>query len=548
MKSNELTHLTINGISFSFKHSMDLKSALAKNKTLVHFIINNCHFFESISKFSNMDKIDEEDDKKLACYQDQVDLILESFLNHDKIEQIEVIGNKLNDKISKSISRILVRQTQLRDQKLWLNGLRNDSLSNYFLSGLIVIDLSNNKITSEACESISYALISDNYLKKISLKDNFISQSGCRHLSKMLNFNNSLLNVDLRNNPGFDDHYKMKFKLKLSRNIQSFISKNGLKDNVSFLNTIVCLDLFECKSFKEPNQVYKSLITNLIKRRKTKETNEINDLNVFQDNNNLISNKIENDTKVQENKNYDVRLDIQSNSNNDEYGILKKIVVDDNKFHAEENDFEHLEEEVFNSYSCDDEINEEKCDQTSFENLNNLDNEVQNLNYSYEKELDKLDINRNQINARYNHNPIIKKLNRYIDILSSKKTSLFLENISLTKKYQSLISHNNTKYSESNKTEKTGMNQNSYFGISNNNISSNNPFKKALIYGVDENVKKLFSSTNNNFFNDINLSQNIIDKKTDKTNSDNLEVNEKIEKFYLEFKDLVNCYNQYCQK
>lgn len=561
VKSNELTHLTINGLSFAFKHSKDLKNSLSKNKTLVHFILNNCNFFESTSQFFiNEDKIESLDNKE--CNQDQVDLILESFLSHDKIEQIEVMGNNLNDKISKTISRILVRQTQLRDQKLWLNGLRNDSLSNYFLSGLIVIDLSNNKITSEACESISYALISDNYLKKICLKDNHISEIGCRHLSKMLNFNNSLLNVDLRNNPGFDDHYKMKFKYKLSKNIKDFIQKNGLKDNVSFLNNIVCLELFDCKSFKEPNQVYKSLISNILKRRKTNENNEVkvdekNNIlllnNCSVDNNNINTNKDNNNTFNEPNLNDQKNVKILD-KNNDEYDILKKIAIDDNKFQVEERDF-LINEEVFSSYSNDDDNYYEKENENenfgnnSFQNLNQLDeiiDEVQNLNYSYSKEANFNSLEENQI--RYNHNPIVKTLNNYIDKLSKKNTSLFLENINLTKKYQSLISHNNTKYSESNKTDKTGLNQNSYLGISNNNISTNNPFKKALIYGVDENVKKLFNSTNNNFYNDINLSQNIIDKRGDKTNSDNAEINERIEKFYSEFKDLVNCYNHYCQK
>ena len=118
------------------------------------------------------------------------------------------------------ISRIIIRQSQRRDQILWSYGLRNEFPSNNdYTNGLISIILHGNKLGEKSTDKICYSLSSDQYIRYIDLSDNLIDNNSCKKYIYMMRKNNTLLTVDLRNNPGYDENVHSRLVMKMSKNI-----------------------------------------------------------------------------------------------------------------------------------------------------------------------------------------------------------------------------------------------------------------------------------------------------------------------------------------
>lgn len=97
------------------------------------------------------------------------------------------------------IARIISRQSQRRDQFVWMLSLRNEKpLNNDFAKGLISINLSNNAFSSDTAEELANALTIDCYIRKVDLSNNSITEDGCKKLIKSLRKNMTIINMDLR--------------------------------------------------------------------------------------------------------------------------------------------------------------------------------------------------------------------------------------------------------------------------------------------------------------------------------------------------------------
>lgn len=228
--TNELLTIKLLNLNFTMENSALLAKGLRNNDTINNIIINGC-----------------------AISDQSLDTILECFLTHNKIENIELNNNNLNDKSCNMFGRIITRQTQLRDQIIWMYGLRNEKpLNNDYTKGLISINLANNNLTSKSCQPLVNALSYDNYIRKISLKENIICEEGCHLFNKLLKTNASLLNVDLRKNPGFNYHFQTKIYFKLARNITNITKMNNLtKDEIYNLSKYICFEYFSCEITQE---------------------------------------------------------------------------------------------------------------------------------------------------------------------------------------------------------------------------------------------------------------------------------------------------------
>jgi hypothetical protein len=103
------------------------------------------------------------------------------------------------------IGRIISRQSQRRDQIVWMYGLRNEKpTNNDYAKGLVEINLSNNNLSDISADDIANALGYDVYLrvnfkiiKKINLSNNQIFEEGCKKFIHVLRKNNSIVNLDL---------------------------------------------------------------------------------------------------------------------------------------------------------------------------------------------------------------------------------------------------------------------------------------------------------------------------------------------------------------
>ena len=223
--SKDILEIRFINLSFSLEHSKIISNSMKLNESINVFTFNNCKFNST----------------------QNLDTILECLLTHEKIEFMELPNNQLNDKCANIISRIISRQTQLRDQIIWMYGLRNERpLNNDLSRGLISINLSNNNLTSSCVEQIVNALSYDNYIRKLNLRENQICANGCHLFNKLLKSNTSILNIDLRKNPGFSKHYERKIYFKLARNIQNTVSKLNLTRDefLSQFSKIICMDYF----------------------------------------------------------------------------------------------------------------------------------------------------------------------------------------------------------------------------------------------------------------------------------------------------------------
>lgn len=94
------------------------------------------------------------------------EIMIKGVLTHKTIESLDLSGNHLTDKAGNMVGRIISRQSQRRDQIVWMYGLRNEKPSNNdYAKGLVEINLSYNNLSDISADDIANALAYDVYLR-----------------------------------------------------------------------------------------------------------------------------------------------------------------------------------------------------------------------------------------------------------------------------------------------------------------------------------------------------------------------------------------------
>ena len=199
---------------------------LSLSKTILNLSINDFELFPKYCEYLSKGIIDNKSLQGLKISNCQIqlksyELLLKGLLNHVAIAYLDLSNNNFGDRYGNMISRIIIRQSQRRDQIIWSYGLRNEKpLNNDYKKGLISINISGNKLGNDSAELIANALGIDQYLRAIYLNDNKIENSSCKKFIYMMRKNLCLLTIDLRNNPGYDEYIHSRLVMKMSKNIR----------------------------------------------------------------------------------------------------------------------------------------------------------------------------------------------------------------------------------------------------------------------------------------------------------------------------------------
>ena len=197
ISSKKLFNLTLFGFNIEKKVAENISQGISRNKSLQALLIKNC---------------------KISI--DSYEILLKGLLTHEKIKVLDLSNNNFTDKYGNMLSRIIIRQSQRRDQIIWSYGLRNElPATNDYKRGLISINLHGNKLGEKASDKICYSLSTDQYIRAVDLSDNLIDNNTCKKYIYMMRKNNTLLTLDLRNNPGYDENIHSRLVMKMSKNI-----------------------------------------------------------------------------------------------------------------------------------------------------------------------------------------------------------------------------------------------------------------------------------------------------------------------------------------
>ena len=256
--SKSIIALSLNKIDLTKKYCEYLSKAIKNNKSLQSISITNSNIV-------------------LNSYE----LLLESFLNHKLISYIDLSNNNFGDKYGKMISRIIVRQSQRRDQVVWYYGLRNEiPLSNDYKKGLILINLNGNNLGKDSAECISSALYSDQYIRAVYLNNNKFDNSSCKKFIYMMRKNLSILTIDLRGNPGYDNSIHPRLVMKMSKNIRYLYQqyKKGEYSEKEFENFKLFIDVtfFDVDIPQNVVEFYNNNLPETSEENENKENNERN--------------------------------------------------------------------------------------------------------------------------------------------------------------------------------------------------------------------------------------------------------------------------------
>ena len=357
-----LITLTLKNLQFSEKNSIEiLSSSLLSNTTLIGISFT-----------------------KLKISLENYEILLKFLLTHKNIEYVDLSENNLNEKNSNLISRIIIRQTQRRDQIIWAFSLRNEKpINNDYMKGLISINLRNNNLTNDSCDSICNALIYDNYIRCIDLNNNKIGKDGCKKFIKLLRKNNTILTVDLRNNFGYDEIIHARIVMKMCKNLKilnnMFKEKKISEKEFFYFKDFVDWTFFNVEIPKE--------------WEKLKDNNNNNDENYFDNNKNNENEIIENKKNKKENynNNKNERLISENNELKSQNALLKKEINllkrnnNNNKNNNNKNKNENKNNKNLNYNEIENFVDQlNNLMNNSSKKINNNNNSNIN-NYNYEK-------------------------------------------------------------------------------------------------------------------------------------------------------------------
>ena len=299
-----------------------LEKHLGQTKTLLSLVIQSFKINQDIAKFLSKGI---SENKSLQYFSlnynaisvDTYEIILKGLLTHEIIRCIDLSNNKLNDKYSPMLSRIIQRQSQRRDQVIWSYQLRNElPNNNNYKIGLISINLHGNQLGKQSAEIISSVLSNDQYIRYIDLSKNFFDNGACKLFVHMMRKNNTLLTVDLRENVGYDEFINPRIVMKMSKNIKFLYSQyqNGqyTEDEFQYLKGFIDISFFDVDI---PQEIVEYYNTNV---------QQPTDANPPIDNKNLINNNINNinNNEIQ-NINNNINIDNEQEENEEEQGVIK---------------------------------------------------------------------------------------------------------------------------------------------------------------------------------------------------------------------------------
>ena len=361
MNKNLIT-LTLKNLTFSEKNLIEiLSSSLLQNTTLIGISFT-----------------------KLTISLENYEILLKFLLTHKNIEYVDLSENNLNEKNSNLISRIIIRQTQRRDQIIWAYSLRNEKpINNDFMKGLISINLRNNNLNNDSCDFICNALIYDNYIRCIDLNHNKIGKDGCKKFIKLLRKNNTILTIDLRNNFGYDEKIHARIVMKMCKNLKFlnnlFKEKKINQKEFFYFKDFVDWTFFNVEIPKEWENKLKENV------------NVNNNENYFDNNNNYFdNNEIDNNNNKKfknfnYNNNKNERLISENNQLKSQNALLKKEInlLKNNNNNNNNKNYKHTNKNL------------------NYNEIENFADQLNNLMNNSSKK-----INNNKINNNNNENKI----------------------------------------------------------------------------------------------------------------------------------------------
>lgn len=196
--TRSLYSLSLQGVIFDDKGYKKITHGLQMNKTIKILSITKA-FFLPDSFAALMDSI--------AC--------------HSSIESLDLSYNALTDFHGKHLIHIITKQSNKRNESIWMKGLRGNNVDNKEITGLTQINLSNNRLSDTFIRSASHYIQIDEYLRVVNLSSNIVEKDGCTLIASSLKSNKCLINFDLRNNPGFGEVHLKEISFVLARNLKS---------------------------------------------------------------------------------------------------------------------------------------------------------------------------------------------------------------------------------------------------------------------------------------------------------------------------------------
>ena len=457
--SENIVNLNIFNFLFEQKLALNLSEGIINNKSIKKLKLNNC---------------------KIPI--DSYEILLKGFLNHEKIEYLNLSNNNLDDKYGNIIGRIISRQTYRRDQAIWLYGLRNEKpQSNDYALGLISINLNGNKLSCSSAEYITTSLASDQYIRSITLCYNCFDKNSCKKFIYMLRRNVTLLNIDLRYNPGYDDNIKYRLVLKMSKNIRHlynlFQKKIFSLEEYTKFKKFIDISFFDIKFPEE-----------IIKQSNYNNEEIINNLN-------LIINKDNKKNKLfPEEKN---NIEKENSKEFKKENIPHSVINTNQKNKKKINNLRYTN------------LSEEKTNKNRILNSNNKKDDIQNKKF---KQYNSLSIDKNIDKKILQENLLLKR--KIIEFKAKEIQNKLGKNIIIPEKYDNNKLNNN--FNEANELlDKLNyiMNSMKKDNQNNNIISLNN------IYIKKEEKEKINNDKNDLFENKDNKSEDDDKEKEEKYNN-----------------------------
>ena len=549
-------------IQFKQKIFSSLQKHLSQTKYLLSLVLQSFKINNELSKYISKGLSENKSLQYLsinycALPLDIYEIILKGILNHEIIRCIDLSNNKLNDKYSPMISRIIQRQTQRRDQIIWSYQLRNELPNdNNYRIGLISINLHGNQLEKQSAEIITSALSSDQYIRYIDLSKNLFDNGACKLFVHMMRKNNILLTVDLRENSGYDEFINPRIVMKMSKNIKFLYSQyqNGqyTDEEFEYLKGFIDISFFDVDI---PQEIVEYYNTNI---QQTTDASSKND--------NIIKNNLQNINNQKENINNsnNLNINIPNNINNNKVNNINNNVIinknnEENK--EEKSTTKNIKNNNNNNYNINKMNNNKNKNKNKNKNINNESKEnsalkenqkliQENLQLKQEilelkaKNLQKMLADglvvpkeeEKDLENYYNRaNEIIDTLNEVMAKLQQHKTSNNnniitnqndIKNLNLNEIKQNINinKQNNNNIDNENENE------------SNNNNEINNDMKNNNNENTNNNIQII--DINNNKNNDIdnnidinynnNIKNNNINIKNDNIENNNIIINNKI--------------------
>ena len=485
--SKSLLSLVIQSFKINQELAKYLSEGIFQNKSLQYLSINNC-----------------------VISVDVYEIILKGILNHEIIRCLDLSNNKLNDKYSSIITRIIQRQAQRRDQIVWSYQLRNElpNDNNYKL-GLISITLHGNKLGKQSAELISNALVSDQYIRYIDLSKNDFDNTSCKLFIHMMRKNNTLLTVDLRENPGYDEFINPRIVMKMSKNIRNLYSqyqeRQYTEEEFEYLKGFIDISFFDVDI---PQEIVEYYNTNVEQTTNTNGPSELNQNNNFPNNENQNMNNINNANMINNNiqeeneeeqaviKNNEYNNNINNNANNNQNNNqnINQNKIKNNKNNNKENSKAYKENQklIQENLQLKQEILELKA-----KNLQKMLTDGLVVPKEEEKDLENYYNRANEIIDTLNE--VMAKLQQHKSTNNNNQNNLNNYDLnSIKEKANNIINQNNNNSNSKDNNNNIDQNEiiNKVAGINNNSMNNN-------INQIDNNNDEQNNNDSNNIINNV---------------------------------------------